>query len=60
MLTLLTLWRGLGGLSPNANMLTLCGERVGELKHGASIAVKYLKLHSTNEFLLDSCPYFLE
>ena len=41
MLTLLTVWRGVG--SQNAEMLTLRMEGVGELKHRASIAVKCLK-----------------
>ena len=44
MLTLLTLWREVGGLSQKADMLTLIREGVGELKHRASIAIKYLKL----------------
>ena len=35
---------GGGGLSQNAGMLTLWWEGVGELKHEASIIVKYLNL----------------
>ena len=35
---------GGGGLSQTDDMLTLWREGVGELKHRASISVKYLKL----------------
>ena len=44
MLMLLTLWRGVGGLSQNADMLTVWREEVGEFNNRASIAAKYFKL----------------
>ena len=52
---MLTLRRGMGVLSQNADMLKIGREGVGEY-HRANIAVKYLNLSKTSEFFPQSCP----
>ena len=53
---MLTLRRGMGVLSQNADMLKIGREGVGELNHRANIAVEYLNLSKTTEFVPQSCP----